>query len=183
MTIDACTQAGQTDLLRYDSSGALLTSQPLPGQLGVLGLSADGGLFTAYLESNVGTHIEERSPVSLGVVGSAAFFQPHVVPQDLVVTPDKVVLIGFTASIPTPPKLPDGGWLFPPYQQRTFITELDSSTLSLQRSGYLDANSNTPRSAGSIWAFGRVWVSGTCQNADGGFCHGPRNAFLMGLVP
>jgi hypothetical protein len=67
--------------------------------------------------------------------------------------------------------------------QRTFLAEVDEATMAIQRTGWLSSGYSIPVAGGSTYGFGRVWVSGTCENYDGGFCKGVRNAYLMGIVP
>lgn len=89
----------------------------------------------------------------------------------------------YTDSTSSPPTLGDGGLLFPRFLQRTAVLTLDPDTRAPSSFGWLDALYSPPARGGSVAAFGRVWISGHCENTDGGFCNGQRNAYLMGIMP
>jgi hypothetical protein len=180
VAVDGCYTSGKTAVLRYSADGGYLNSVELDGTSGVIDV-ANGILYDSFRLGTQGARVEMRDAINL-TPDVIVFTQAALTPKDLVVSGSHLLLVASTDSTDTPPQV-SGSPLFPALAQNTFLYELNRTTLAPERFGVLGSQSGVPAQGGSTSAFGRVWISGYCSNADGGFCQGARNAYLFGVVP
>lgn len=168
-----------SDVVLLNGQGAL-EQRAIAGEDAVVGVTPQGAVWVASTVAANVVRVERRDvPGNLGTT-TLALDIGGINVEDLVASENSVWLIGHTSGGAV---TFDGGQLVPPFTYQLTVFELDTGG-ALKKFSRLDTTAGLPLLGGSVYAHGRVWVSGNCSNIDGGFCSGPKQqAMLIGIAP